>query len=353
MVAVRVRDTSKWTYDTSESRGASVAIVAAETGKLILKTPAGQRFAFDFAAVGAGASFGFKLPGIGKLQNGGVSVSANYSSQANTSGGIVYTLDSFHGKELEPRDFTGFCLLIEIGAGFVAGVNGAAMICHLTPRDLIEGIPQEFLIDTAVGQFGADVLNKAGITDKLGIQNATAVILMYGLNQGLQAFAGGTAYLGYVSIGPPPDELNLLDLDIPSSIDEPPIQVRLISQDSGWVQVTGDVLFRFGKYDLRPRAMTVLTQAAMLLRSQGARRIMVNGYTDSVGTASFNMMLSRYRAKTVAEWLKRFMAPTTAQIDWQGWGATDPVAPNTLPSHADNPAGRRRNRRVEIQFFKN
>ena len=35
MVAVRVRDASKWTYDTSESGGVSVAVVAAETGKLI------------------------------------------------------------------------------------------------------------------------------------------------------------------------------------------------------------------------------------------------------------------------------------------------------------------------------
>jgi outer membrane protein OmpA-like peptidoglycan-associated protein len=78
---------------------------------------------------------------------------------------------------------------------------------------------------------------------------------------------------------------------------------------------------------------------------------MVNGYTDSVGTAGFNLTLSRFRAKTVAAWLSRHMAPSTAQIDWQGFGKADPVAPNR--SHGmDDPRARRRNRRVEIQFFK-
>jgi outer membrane protein OmpA-like peptidoglycan-associated protein len=349
MVNVHTRQVSGWTYDTSNSSGMSVAVVATENGKIILKSPSGQRYAFDYTAVGAGASMGFKLPGIGKLSLDG-KLSANFALQANTSGGQVYILESFKGQELAAGDITGFCLLLELSVAMVRGITGAAMICHLSPRDLRDGLLEEFVIDSSVSPMVADILNKAGITDALGIQGATSVILMYGINQGLQAFAGGTAYLGYVSIGAPPDEDPGLMLDLPTREDGV-FQVKQTSQDSGWITVGGDLLFRFGHYDLTPRAQRVLAQIATVLRSRAAQRIMVNGYTDSVGAAGFNLTLSRFRAKTVAEWLSRHMAPTTAQIDWQGFGEADPVAPNS--SHGtDDPRGRRRNRRVEIHFYK-
>ena len=38
----------------------------------------------------------------------------------------------------------------------------------------------------------------------------------------------------------------------------------------------------------------------------------------------------------------------TASLDWQGFGETKPVAPNTNDDGTDNPAGRQANRRVEI-----
>jgi outer membrane protein OmpA-like peptidoglycan-associated protein len=352
MVNARARQVSGWTYDTSSSSGMSVGVVAAEDGKIILFAPGGApRFAFDYTAVGAGASYGFKLPGLGKLQLGG-GISANFALQANHSGGTVYILDTFKGKELTPRDIAGFCLLVELGVGTgIAGMTLAGMICNLSPQDLRQGLLEEFIIDTSVQPLIANELNKAGITDKLGIQNATAVITMYGFNQGLQLFAGGTAYLGYLSIGGPPDEDPMVLFDAQSPENDG-VKIIRKSRDHGWVVLNGDVLFKFGHYTLTFKAQTTLARVATFLRSQGGiTRIMVNGHTDSIGPAGFNMTLSRFRAKTVAEWLSRNMAPTTMQIDWQGFGESDPVASNTTRSGADNPLGRRRNRRVEVHYY--
>jgi outer membrane protein OmpA-like peptidoglycan-associated protein len=39
---------------------------------------------------------------------------------------------------------------------------------------------------------------------------------------------------------------------------------------------------------------------------------------------------------------------SAARISTRGWGETKPVAPNTNPNGSDNPAGRQKNRRVEI-----
>jgi outer membrane protein OmpA-like peptidoglycan-associated protein len=43
---------------------------------------------------------------------------------------------------------------------------------------------------------------------------------------------------------------------------------------------------------------------------------------------------------------------TTVAIAVNGYGAKNPVAPNTMADGQDNPAGRQKNRRVEIRINK-
>jgi outer membrane protein OmpA-like peptidoglycan-associated protein len=52
----------------------------------------------------------------------------------------------------------------------------------------------------------------------------------------------------------------------------------------------------------------------------------------------------------VADLLERQYPNLVGRIDAIGFGATQPVAPNTNPDGSDNPSGRAANRRVDIEF---
>jgi len=110
--------------------------------------------------------------------------------------------------------------------------------------------------------------------------------------------------------------------------------------------VNADALFAFDKYTLSPDAEKTLgVLGPMLKKSSGP--IHIDGYTDSIGSAAYNVTLSEERAKTVRDWLASH-GYIAASTPYAGHGKTDPVAPNTNSDGSDNPAGRAKNRRVEI-----
>jgi outer membrane protein OmpA-like peptidoglycan-associated protein len=113
------------------------------------------------------------------------------------------------------------------------------------------------------------------------------------------------------------------------------------------VSVTGDVLFDFDKADIQPAAEPTLTDIARLVASVPAGTIIIEGHTDSKGSAKYNESLSLQRANAVAKWLVKHGADK-ARLSVKALGASRPVAPNTLESGADNPDGRAQNRRVEL-----
>jgi outer membrane protein OmpA-like peptidoglycan-associated protein len=114
------------------------------------------------------------------------------------------------------------------------------------------------------------------------------------------------------------------------------------------VTLSSDVLFRFGKANLSAKAKALLASVAGQIKGRAQRTVAVTGYTDSIGSDAVNLPLSRNRASAVVAALK----PLTPGVHYRatGLGSADPVAPNTLPGGADNPAGRRLNRRVTITF---
>ena len=64
------------------------------------------------------------------------------------------------------------------------------------------------------------------------------------------------------------------------------------------------------------------------------------------------MRLSQNRAKSVKTWLMTREKLKGTKFVTQGFGAKNPVAPNTKPDGSDDPTGRQKNRRVEIVFAK-
>jgi outer membrane protein OmpA-like peptidoglycan-associated protein len=108
------------------------------------------------------------------------------------------------------------------------------------------------------------------------------------------------------------------------------------------ITLSGSVLFASNKSDLLPGAQAKLSEVAnALTKEDNLSKIVVEGYTDSQGGASFNQDLSQRRAQSVRDYLvTRGMA--SDRITSQGFGLNNPIADNATAE------GRANNRRVEI-----
>jgi outer membrane protein OmpA-like peptidoglycan-associated protein len=111
--------------------------------------------------------------------------------------------------------------------------------------------------------------------------------------------------------------------------------------DRGLVLTLGDVLFDTGKAGLNPGASRNLDQLVQFLTEHEDRRVEIDGYTDSVGTDSFNLDLSQHRADIVKAVLVS-RGIDSSRIISRGYGKEFEVASNS------EAGGRQLNRRVEI-----
>jgi len=105
----------------------------------------------------------------------------------------------------------------------------------------------------------------------------------------------------------------------------------------------GQVLFAFDSAELTQGAQQRLQGLLPKLNDPSVASVKVIGFTDSVGSDSYNQRLSERRASGVAEYLiSRGLAPN--KVTSQGRGESEPVADN------DTDEGRSRNRRVELHL---
>ena len=118
------------------------------------------------------------------------------------------------------------------------------------------------------------------------------------------------------------------------------------------IELAADVLFDFDKADIRPDAENALKQAAGIVREKAKRGVRVEGHTDAKGSAEYNQKLSERRANSVKNWLVQKEGLRNVRFSTAGFGAKNPVAPNTKPDGSDDPEGRQKNRRVEIIIVK-
>jgi outer membrane protein OmpA-like peptidoglycan-associated protein len=127
------------------------------------------------------------------------------------------------------------------------------------------------------------------------------------------------------------------------AIDRLAASIGAVKQESRGLVITlsGSVLFASNKDTLLPGAEERLGQVAYALKTQDDHKIVVEGHTDSQGTAASNQGLSDRRARSVVTYLVSRGIPTD-QIRAEGLGSTRPVADN------GSPEGRANNRRVEI-----
>jgi outer membrane protein OmpA-like peptidoglycan-associated protein len=109
----------------------------------------------------------------------------------------------------------------------------------------------------------------------------------------------------------------------------------------GLIVNMSDVLFDTGKYSLRPLAREKLAKVAGIVSGHPSLRLVVEGYTDSVGGDEYNQKLSEQRGGAVRDYLTQ-EGMSAGSVTARGFGKSQPVASN------DTAQGRQQNRRVEI-----
>ena len=100
--------------------------------------------------------------------------------------------------------------------------------------------------------------------------------------------------------------------------------------------------FEFDSANISSGSMAQLKEIAKSLNTPALQetRILIEGHTDSTGSASYNQQLSRKRAKSVQSVLKGKYSVDVSRTEIKGYGESRPVAPN------ETPKGQARNRRV-------
>lgn len=123
-------------------------------------------------------------------------------------------------------------------------------------------------------------------------------------------------------------------------------QVRLSYTADGLViRLAENLTFEAGEWAMKPEAAETLDHIADFLRLYPDHRLLIQGHTDTTGSARFNKMISLRRSRTIYDYLVR-RGVGEERIVTEGLGASRPLASNATPE------GRRRNRRVEIVLLK-
>lgn len=105
------------------------------------------------------------------------------------------------------------------------------------------------------------------------------------------------------------------------------------------------VRFGFNRSDLNEAAIRSLDQMASVARSAKRYVIEVQGFTDQVGSAEYNLELSQRRADAVVRYLTMVQKVPLARVFKVGYGEDQPAATN------ESREGREQNRRVEIRVL--
>jgi outer membrane protein OmpA-like peptidoglycan-associated protein len=112
------------------------------------------------------------------------------------------------------------------------------------------------------------------------------------------------------------------------------------------VTLSSQVLFDFGKYNLKESAKDALDQIVQLLQAYPSNPLRIAGHTDNVGSNAYNQKLSERRARAVADYLLQHSSISKTRLSVVGYGKRRPIASNATEE------GRQLNRRVEIDILK-
>ena len=129
------------------------------------------------------------------------------------------------------------------------------------------------------------------------------------------------------------------------------VEVRGREQHTADLADTSEtVFFEFDEYEIRDEYTGVLDRFADLLKNHPEVPAVIEGHADSLGTKEYNQELSQRRAQEVRDYLVRQnIQPERLEI--RGHSFLRPIALNVTQAGEDYPAGRAKNRRVEMHLL--
>jgi OOP family OmpA-OmpF porin len=110
------------------------------------------------------------------------------------------------------------------------------------------------------------------------------------------------------------------------------------------VTKTLDIQFDTDKSDIKPEYRERLKEVADFMEKYPQTSTVIEGHTDSVGAARYNVGLSQRRADSVKNYLIENFNISPDRLATKGYGEEKPVASN------DTAEGRAQNRRIEATF---
>ncbi len=111
------------------------------------------------------------------------------------------------------------------------------------------------------------------------------------------------------------------------------------------IEITESIHFETGRATILEDSYSLLNEIAQVLNDNPDINVRIEGYTDNVGSPSYNLRLSKLRAEHVMKYLIRDgISPD--RLTAKGFGMMNPIASN------DTAAGRAKNRRVEFTITK-
>ncbi len=143
------------------------------------------------------------------------------------------------------------------------------------------------------------------------------------------------------AIGNSMDEKERKIRAIASERDAKAMEVKRLREDLLRVSVSSEASFDFNRSALKPEFKPTLNKVASVLRDDPKVLITIVGFTDNIGSETYNLLLSKRRAEATASYLIS-QGVSSKQITTDGLGEAEPRASNATAS------GRAQNRRVEI-----
>lgn len=120
----------------------------------------------------------------------------------------------------------------------------------------------------------------------------------------------------------------------PPPVAPPPPPVKKI--------VLRGINFDFDKANIKPEFTPVLDEGVDILKANPDVKVVIKGYTDSIGKEAYNQKLSERRAQSVLDYFAK-KGIDKSRMQAVGYGMKDPIANNKTKD------GRALNRRVELQ----
>jgi len=228
-----------------------------------------------------------------------------------TGPGVTYVLFSkfpvsctYRGVDPSPQTYTGISGIL-LGLDLEWETQGAMVYAVFGGAGTDPWLAGDYAGLKASATLGVGPQAQAGL---VGIGNGFELVPL-GIDG--QIGLGVTGGIGYLSLGAP---------------------------KMGAMAQTFVVYFEFNKSDLTAAGKTVVDNAAAYYKKTGSLSVAVAGYTDTSGTAAYNMTLSHHRADTVAAALVKDGVPA-GKISTAWYGKTNLAVPT--PDGVKEPRNRR------------